>query len=158
METYSIQEENSPLDAYAYFDAETGTINTVSYTHLELKGIKKYNVLIGTVLLVICCMGGTFAYFTYKESIKNQFTVGYNEIVFNETYNPPEEIKVGETTFRKNIKVSNTGTIPCYIRVFCEFSDSDMKKYAELTQDGINWFPADELNENLLKMCIRDRI
>ena len=116
-----------------------------------MKGIgKKYNVLIGAVLLILCCMGGTFAYFTYKESIKNQFTVGYNEIMFNETYNPPEEIKVGETTFRKNIKVSNTGTIPCYIRVFCEFSDSDMKKYAKLTQDGIDWFPADELKENLL--------
>ena len=56
VETYPIQEENSPLDAYAYFDADTGTINIYtengpikvdkpSYMFMYLKNLKNIDYL-----------------------------------------------------------------------------------------------------------------
>ncbi len=75
-------------------------------------------------------MGTTWAYFTYQKYLTNQFRVGYNEITVTEEYDPPDEIIPGEVTeFRKAVQVENTGTVPCYVRIRLEYSDSEMKEY-----------------------------
>lgn len=161
---------NGPVSPLAYSNISSVVVfpaMMIYRAQIKLKGGKglkfirnRWNFLLLTslIFLFFICIGGTYAYFTYKSSIKNQFSIGYNEITIKENYNPPDEIKVGETVFKKNIKVKNTGNIPCYIRIFCEFSESDMKKYAELTQDGITWFNADKLKDNLMEgwVFVRD--
>lgn len=110
--------------------------------------MKKKIVLI-LCLLICLCIGGTYAYFTHLQKLRNEFTVGNNTIEIIEEYNPPEEIGIGETEFKKEIKIKNTGNTAAYIRLFVEFSDSDIKKISEISVDGTTYFPADKLNENL---------
>ena len=55
---------------------------------------------------------------------------GANEITITEEYDPPDEIVPGEdTAFAKRVQVENTGTVPCYVRVRLEYSDSGMKEF-----------------------------
>lgn len=94
---------------------------------------KKRYIPVAVSLLVLAGLlglGGTQAYLTYQKRITNRFQVGYNEITVTEEYDPPDEIVPGEETqFRKAVQVRNTGTVPCYVRVRLEYSDSGMKKY-----------------------------
>lgn len=90
----------------------------------------RISLLVGLALLIsFTSFKATQAYLTYQKNVKNTFTVGYNTIEVEEDYDPPEEITTGETHFKKTIKVKNTGTVPCYVRVRMEYSDSDMKKF-----------------------------
>lgn len=94
---------------------------------------RKMNIPVAAGLLALTGLlgiGTTWAYFTYQKYLTNQFRVGYNEITVTEEYDPPDEIIPGEVTeFRKAVQVENTGTVPCYVRVRLEYSDSEMKQY-----------------------------
>lgn len=93
---------------------------------------KRLNIPAAALLILAAVLGleVTWAYFTYQKYLENRFRPGYNEITVTEEYDPPEEITPGkETEFRKAVQVMNTGTVPCYVRVRLEYSDSDMKEY-----------------------------
>ena len=97
----------------------------------------KISLLVGAILLIsFTSFKATQAYLTYRRNVLNTFKVGYNTIEVEEDYTPPDKIEVGETAFKKTIKVKNTGTVPCYVRVRMEYSDSDMKKYCENMYNG----------------------
>lgn len=93
---------------------------------------KRLKMPVAGLLLLVVFLGleATWAYFTYQKYLENRFRPGYNEITVTEEYDPPDEIVPGEETeFRKAVQVMNTGTVPCYVRVRLEYSDSDMKEY-----------------------------
>lgn len=95
---------------------------------------KKSNIYIVILLIlsIFIGFGTTQAYFTHRRGLLNTFRVGYNEITVTEDYNPPDEIVPGETIeFRKNVRVKNTGTVPCFVRVRLEYSDSEMKSFCK---------------------------
>lgn len=106
---------------------------------------KRLKIFVITVLFILSCIGATYAYFTYLDSAENVFEVGTNTIEVDEDYEPPEEITTGETRFLKTVRIKNTGTIPCFIRMFCEFSDSDIEKYTEVLV-GDEWIKAEDLH------------
>ena len=99
----------------------------------------------GAVILAAALgFGGTSAYFTYLREVRNRFTVGYNEITVTEEFDPPDEIIPGkDTSFFKKVQIQNTGTVPCYVRVRLEHSDSDMKQFCTNIL-GENRAPANE--------------
>lgn len=100
-------------------------------------------------LTAVCGFGGTYAYFTYLREMKNRFTVGHNEITVTEEYDPPDEIIPGEeTSFLKKVQVENTGSVPCYVRVRLEYSDSDMKQFCTNVL-GENRAPAEEWGDRI---------
>lgn len=100
-------------------------------------------------LAAVLGFGGTYAYFTYLRETKNRFTVGYNEITVTEEYDPPDEIVPGEdTVFSKKVQVENTGTVPCYVRVRLEYSDSGMKQFCTNIL-GEKRAPAEEWGESI---------
>ena len=100
-------------------------------------------------LTAVCGFGGTYAYFTYLREMKNRFTVGQNEITVTEEYDPPDEIIPGEeTSFFKKVQVENTGSVPCYVRVRLEYSDSDMKQFCTNVL-GENRAPAEEWGDRI---------
>lgn len=100
-------------------------------------------------LTAVCGFGGTYAYFTYLREMKNRFTVGHNEITVTEEYDPPDEIIPGEeTSFFKKVQVENTGSVPCYVRVRLEYSDSDMKQFCTNVL-GENRAPAEEWGDRI---------
>ena len=100
-------------------------------------------------LTAVCGFGGTYAYFTYLREMKNRFTVGHNEITVTEEYDPQDEIIPGEeTSFFKKVQVENTGSVPCYVRVRLEYSDSDMKQFCTNVL-GENRAPAEEWGDRI---------
>ena len=90
-------------------------------TNKSKKTLRK--VLICTLLLLVLTAGGMMsihAYFTDSAFVNNQFTVGNNTI----------EI----VTLDAGVAVHNTGSVPCFVRVFAETETG-----TELTVVGSDW-------------------
>lgn len=90
--------------------------------------IHKFNkkIVIPTLCaLAVITAGVTVAYFTSAARSKNSFTIGTNTITIDENFKPPKELKTGLNTYKKQIKIKNTGTTDAFVRVYVEFSDSD---------------------------------
>lgn len=101
-------------------------------------------------LFTVCCLiGGTFAYWIYGQFVENALTVGENSIQIMEEYDPPDQLEAGVNVFDKKVQVKNTGTVSCYVRVFAEFSDSEMKGRSEFSADGVMYYPAGTYAQNL---------
>lgn len=107
---------------------------------------KKILLLIPAYLLLLAASFGiTYAYLISKETKVNEFMVGENTVEVKETFEPPEELKPG-ASIRKEVQVTNTGNLPCFVRIRADFSDSKAKEFCEYTinaswtdgQDG--WF------------------
>lgn len=65
------------------------------------------------------------AYFTHVEIKNNVVTIGVNDIMIEEDFQKVEDWQPN-TMYKKDVRVRNTGTVPCYIRVYVAFSDSDI--------------------------------
>lgn len=47
------------------------------------------------------------------------------------------------------MEVKNTGTVPCYVRVYVAFSDSSVADVSELSPDGSSFFSAESYADHL---------
>lgn len=47
----------------------------------------------------------------------------------------------GENIYKKRVAVKNTGTVPCYVRVYAGFSDSAVEDVSQLYNRN-GWFDA----------------
>lgn len=110
---------------------------------------KKICILAAVFLMLLVCASGTFAYFTYWKQMKNSFTIGENVIEIVENYKPPKEMQAGDNLYKKNIKVKNSGTVPCYIRLFVDFSDSEIRDCSLFSSDGTNYYPVTDYPAHL---------
>lgn len=77
-------------------------------------------------VLLISVLGGTAAYFLSHENVDNTITVGNNEISIIEDFDAPTKLTTGLNTYKKNVSVENTGTTNAFVRVYVNFSDSDI--------------------------------
>lgn len=91
------------------------------------------------VLVCASCFGITYAYLIAKDNAANTFTVGETEIEVSEEYTPPEKLTPG-ISFTKKPRITNTGNLPCYVRMRADFSSSIAKEFCEpLDIDTENW-------------------
>jgi len=97
----------------------------------------------------VCLAGGTWAYFTHAQRIKNTFQAGSNSIGITEEYVPPKKMEPGDNVFKKRVQIKNTGTVPCFVRVFADFSDQEVKGWSWLSPDGSSFYEADSYREYL---------
>lgn len=105
--------------------------------------------LIAIIAVALVGIGGTWAYFTHMQSLRNVFSVGTNTITITEEFEPPKEMETGENVFKKKVQVENTGTVPCFVRVFVDFSDSSVTDMSQISPDGSAYYPAAEYTEHL---------
>ncbi len=79
-------------------------------------------------------IGATQAYLSSHSSTQNNFTVGKNEISIDEDFDSvtPQQ----NMTYTKDVTIANTGDVPCYVRVFLQFSDSDVRDVSQVSRDG----------------------
>lgn len=75
--------------------------------------------------IIIFCTSASSALLTDTRIKENNFTFGNNTIATEEVFDVPEKYQ-SDTTYRKQITVKNTGSIPCYVRVFAEPSNSEI--------------------------------
>lgn len=102
------------------------------------------------VLLLFCILSitGIFAYFSDGDYADNRILIGSNEIEVTEEFDPPEELKPN-SSFHKDVKITNTGESPCYIRVMVKYTDMDIGQYCTLDinsswvegTDGYYYYP-----------------
>lgn len=94
------------------------------------------------VLICGCCLllltGGICAYLISVADQTNQWTVGENVTQIEEVFEPPETIKAGQS-YEKKVKVRNIKGVPCYIRVFAEFSDPQQADAMQLEFNSEDW-------------------
>ncbi len=104
---------------------------------------KKKKTLLAAVsaAVIIAIVGVILAYFGAKDEEPNLVGVGENDISVAEEFTPPEQ--TNDFKYRKLVKIENTGSIPCYVRVRLEFSNSDVQSYASFSADETDT-PADD--------------
>lgn len=102
-------------------------------------------------LTLFLCIGGTTAYYTHWQQFQNQITLGENTIHITEEFEPLKEMELGKNTYPNRISITNSGTVPCYIRVFVAFSDSSVRDTSRFSHDkhGDTFFPCADYSENL---------
>ena len=83
----------------------------------------------GVVLLSL--VGTMIAYFAANDKEPNLISVGEDEITVTEAFTVPNQEQ--NFAYRKLVKIDNTGSVPCYIRVRMEFSNSDVQKVASFS-------------------------
>lgn len=126
------------------------------------KKTKKIIIIAALAVLVIASIVAIYAYLADRGEKENNFTVGNNTVEIDEEFNPPPELKEGNNPFVKKVCVKNTGNVPCYVRVFFEFSDSKVKETAKISADEyekyndgsdnydeLAWYSYEEYKENL---------
>lgn len=81
-------------------------------------------------------VGTASAYLVSARFAENKLGIGSNEIQVQEDFKPPKEMTVGDNAYTKTVAVRNTGTVPCYIRVYVGFSDGEAESRSSLSPDG----------------------
>lgn len=96
------------------------------------------------LILSVAVAGGaymaysSYAYYSDSHDKVNKLSIGENTTVIQETFTPPDHIVPGDT-FTKKPVVKNTGTVPCYVRMFCELSNSDAAAFTTLDFNTTDW-------------------
>ena len=97
----------------------------------------------------------TIAYFRGEDHITNRLSAKvvppkpetFVSIEVREEFDPPA-VKNDEP-FQKDVKIGNTGTEECYVRVRLEFSSSEYRNITEFSHDGTNYTDAASYYEDL---------
>lgn len=100
---------------------------------------KKYIGIFGAVAAVSVLsivIGVTIAYLGDNEDVTNTVTVGHGDVEISENFTEPSEQSMLNENIQKEIYVKNTGTVPAFVRVYAEFSDSELAKHAKVKYDS----------------------
>lgn len=105
------------------------------------------NLRLPAVLILLCAaflpgfIGSASAYMTDRGNKMNGLGIGVNTIRIEEDF-PPHAPVPGTDIFKKKVQICNTGTIPCYIRVYLAISDGETEKVTAFSADGKTFVPA----------------
>ena len=119
------------------------------------KNTKIILIVAALIVVLLAITALVYAYLSDQGTKENNFKVGNNSVEVDEDFNPPPELEDGDNPFIKKVRAENTGNVPCYIRVFFDFSDSAVKENAEISAvdttdpDASSWYSYEEYKEHL---------
>lgn len=67
-------------------------------------------------LLILCCIGGVFAYWTQELLVHNEFKTARYDTNIEEKFVPPDNWNPGQE-INKDVWISNNGTVPAFSKV-----------------------------------------
>lgn len=88
--------------------------------------MKKRNaviIVLASLFVVVMSIGITLAYLSDKKEVENSIYITEGNVSIIESFPTVSEQHM-ENSFTKEVKVKNTGTVPCFVRVYADFSDS----------------------------------
>ena len=88
-----------------------------------MKHKKKWLAVFVLLAVILVLLPYSTAYLSHVETKDNPITIGQYDIMIEEKFTPPKEWQPN-TTYKKDVKIRNTGTVPCYIRVYAALSDA----------------------------------
>lgn len=95
---------------------------------------KKRLLIAGTLSALAVSAGVVIAYFGAKDDVTNIVGIGEDTISVTEAFQTPEQEQ--DFSYRKLVKIQNTGSIPCYIRAALEFSNSTIQNAASFSSEN----------------------
>lgn len=99
---------------------------------------KEIKLVIGVlteVIAVILVGILVYAFLTSEKAVKNEVKIGNNTIEIEEDFVPPVK-QMKNTIFKKKVQVKNTGNVPCYVRVYADFSDGTIRDISYFSNDA----------------------
>ncbi len=105
---------------------------------MKLKGKTIFCIILCCILVCYCSFGVTYSYLITSDEAVNTMKIGEIKTEINERYDPPKELKPG-LEIQKAPYVTNTGNLPCYVRMRADFSTSKAKSLCENLDIGSNW-------------------
>ena len=106
----------------------------------------KKKVLIGSAAVIVAALsltvGITLSYLGKTTDKKNTIKVGYGDVEISENFDEPSEMSMINQDIQKEIYVQNKSTVPAFVRVYAEFSDSkiaDQAKVKFTKKDNTEW-------------------
>lgn len=103
------------------------------------KAEKKMALAVGScVLCILLLAAGICAYYVSTALKSNEFSVGENSIAIEEDFEPPATIEAGQS-YEKRVTVRNIKSVPCYVRVFAEFSDPKQADAMRINFNTTDW-------------------
>ncbi len=104
-----------------------------------------------TIAAFLLCVGVTLAYLGTTQIKENNVTIGKDNAVVTESNWTKPETQQMENSTDKSVAVTNTGTVPCFIRVYMDFSDSKVAKLAKVKGADGNDHSWDDFKTELVK-------
>ncbi len=95
----------------------------------------KYFVIIAITMTTFLTIA---AYLTDNDFANNSFQNAIEKVEIVEEFDPPKKLVPG-ISFTKKPSVKNTGTIPCYVRVFAEVDDSRIESSLNIDFNSADW-------------------
>lgn len=88
-------------------------------------------ICIAILAVISAGIGVTIAYLGHSQQAENNVVIGHDDADITEEFLPPsEQSMVSEN--QKDVTFQNTGTVPCFVRVYVEFSDRDIADRASV--------------------------
>ena len=113
---------------------------------------KKALWLTAAVVLLLLLVSQIVAFFTSEDMTTNRYSAKkipdpVVRIAITETFEPPTT--PSEDPYRKDVKITNTGTESCYPRVRLEFSNAQIAAISSLSADGTQFVPVADYTTDL---------
>ena len=113
---------------------------------------KKALWLTAAVVLLLLLVSQIVAFFTSEDMTTNRYSAKkipdpVVRIAITETFEPPTTPSEGP--YKKDVKITNTGTESCYPRVRLEFSDAQIAAISSLSADGTQYVPVADYTTDL---------
>lgn len=96
------------------------------------------------LVLPLTAVGISAAYLAGRTEAVNRIRVGSGTISVREEFDPPKKQEVGDNAFKKRVQIENIGDTDCFVRVFMDFSDSQVRELAKISPDEANWYRVSE--------------
>lgn len=101
---------------------------------------KHLNLYTAILLLVAACIliPLTAAFLIFDSTLKNHFTVGFNNSNIEEKFGEYTELESGKD-YEKVVMVKNNGNVACYVRMFAETEDPDTAENISIKFNSVDW-------------------
>jgi len=112
---------------------------------------KKFLAISVASAVLLCVVPMTvLAYLrSQPKETENKVMILKVEETVTENFTEPETQQKSLNTFQKEVYVENTGSAPCFVRVYMDFSDSTIRNKSKLSADGTNFYNWNDFLTNL---------
>lgn len=101
--------------------------------------VKKYTGIFIIIAVVAVCslfVKLTIAYLGDSDSKNNTVNVGYGDVSIDEKFDESSELSM-TNDITKQVQIQNKSTVPAFVRVYAEFSDSSIAEHAKVKYNDI---------------------
>ena len=107
---------------------------------------KKLKNVIAAAVMLFTAAGAAVAVYAYLQKTveqPNQFTIGEDKVAVSEVFTEPDTMSM-TNKIDKEVTVKNEGTSDQFVRVYLDFSDSEVRDkskilYAKSLDEGVTW-------------------